>query len=82
MRKSIALLLGLSLATLTAASRRREIQALHRRMPQVPLFRKLCPMLPRPRRKHLRPPPAIPPQSSAMCWMALWIFPPTRQAAA
>ena len=45
-------------------------------------YGELRPMLPRQRRKHLRPPPAIPPPSSAMCWMALWIFPPTRQAAA
>lgn len=58
MRKSIALLLGLSLATLTACEQAAgNSGAASSGCPQVPLFRKLCPMLPRPRRKHLRSPP-------------------------
>lgn len=82
MRKSIALLLGLSLATLTACGQAPGNSGAASSDAASAVISEAASDAAPATAKHLRPPPAIPPPSSAMCWMALWIFPPTRQAAA
>ena len=79
MRKSIALLLGLSLATLTACGQApRNSGAASSDVASAVISEAVSDAAP----ATAETPAAIPPPSSAMCWMALWIFPPTRQAAA